>query len=369
VLMDIVLEGEMDEIEAAAHIKSLCEIPIVYLTAYADQKTLERAKITEPYGYILKPFDDRDLHITIDIGLHKHRMERQLRETEERLRKTLEDTIRALASAVELRDPYTAGHQRRVTDLAIAIAKELSHILKRREADEDKAKLLNQLHHADRLATVGELAAGVAHEINEPLGSILGFAQLASKYRDIPDQVKMDIEKIISASLHAREIVKKMMVFSRQVSPEKKEINLNQVVEDSLYFLKSRCIKEGIELQLSLEQGLPAIIADPVQINQVLVNIVVNAMQAMPGGGKLIIRTGLSDIGIKLSIMDTGLGMNENVLQQIFNPFFTTKGVDKGLGLGLSVVDGIIKSHGGKIGVRSKPGKGSEFVIKLPCGK
>jgi putative two-component system response regulator len=125
VLMDIVLEGEMDGIEAAAHIKSLCEIPIVYLTAYADQKTLERAKITEPYGYILKPFDDRDLHLTIDIGLHKHRMERKLRETEERLRKTLEDTIRALASAVELRDPYTAGHQRRVSDLSCAIASEL----------------------------------------------------------------------------------------------------------------------------------------------------------------------------------------------------------------------------------------------------
>jgi putative two-component system response regulator len=125
VLMDIVLEGEMDGIEAAAHIKSLCEIPIVYLTAYADRKTLERAKITEPYGYILKPFDDRDLHITIDIGLHKHRMERKLKETEERLRKTLEDTIRALASAVELRDPYTAGHQRRVSDLSCAIASEL----------------------------------------------------------------------------------------------------------------------------------------------------------------------------------------------------------------------------------------------------
>jgi len=125
VLMDIVLEGEMDGIEAAAHIKSLCEIPIVYLTAYADQKTLERAKITEPYGYIIKPFDDRDLHITIDIGLHKHRMERKLKETEERLRKTLEDTIRALASAVELRDPYTAGHQRRVSDLSCAIASEL----------------------------------------------------------------------------------------------------------------------------------------------------------------------------------------------------------------------------------------------------
>ena len=125
VLMDIVLEGDMDGIEASAQIRSLYDIPVVYLTAFADQKTLERAKITEPYGYLLKPFDDRDLHIAIDIGLYKHRMEKKLRETEERLRKILEDTIRALSSALELRDPYTAGHQKRVSELSCAIASEL----------------------------------------------------------------------------------------------------------------------------------------------------------------------------------------------------------------------------------------------------
>lgn len=125
VLMDIVLDGEIDGVEAAAQIKSLYDLPIVYLTAYADYTTLERAKITEPYGYIIKPFDDRDLHITIDIGLHKHKMEKKLKETEERLRKTLEDTIKALSSAVELRDPYTAGHQKKVSDLSCAIAAEL----------------------------------------------------------------------------------------------------------------------------------------------------------------------------------------------------------------------------------------------------
>ena len=125
ILMDIVLDGEMDGVEAASQIKSLYGIPVVYLTAYADPNTLERAKITEPFGYIVKPFENRDLHITIDIGLHKHRMEKKLRETEERLRSTLEDTIKALSSAVELRDPYTAGHQRRVSDLSCAIASEL----------------------------------------------------------------------------------------------------------------------------------------------------------------------------------------------------------------------------------------------------
>ena len=246
------------------------------------------------------------------------------------------------------------------------IAKELAFILKRRETEEDKEKLLNQLHHADRLATVGELAAGVAHEINEPLGSILGFAQLAGKYPEVPDQVKRDLEKIVNSSLHAREIVKKLMVFSRQVSVEKKQVSLNQIVEDSIYYFKSRCLKEGIDLDISLEPDMPAILADPVQINQVIVNIVVNAMQAMPDGGSLNLQTRFSDNKAMLIINDTGQGMNKDVLQEIFHPFYTTKGAEKGLGLGLSVVDGIIKSHNGEIEVKSEPGKGTEFIIKLP---
>jgi len=246
------------------------------------------------------------------------------------------------------------------------IAKELALILKRRETEEDKEKLLNQLHHADRLATVGELAAGVAHEINEPLGSILGFAQLAGKYPEVPDQVKRDLEKIVNSSLHAREIVKKLMVFSRQVSVEKKQVSLNQIVEDSVYYFKSRCLKEGIDLDISLEPDMPEIIADPIQINQVIVNIVVNAMQAMPNGGLLNLQTRFSNNTIMLIIKDTGQGMNKDVLQEIFHPFYTTKGAEEGLGLGLSVVDGIIKSHNGEIEVKSEPGKGTEFIIKLP---
>jgi signal transduction histidine kinase len=249
------------------------------------------------------------------------------------------------------------------------IAKELALILKRRETEEDKANLLNQLHHADRLASVGELAAGVAHEINQPLGSILGFAQLAGKYPGTPEQVKKDLEKIVKASLHAREIVKKMMAYSTQIAAEKIDTSLNQVIEDSLYLFKSRCIKEGIELNVALEPELPDIFADPVQINQVVINIVVNAIQAMSTGGKLLIRTSCEQNEVALSIKDTGTGMSDDVVGQIFNPFFTTKGTDTGLGLGLSVVDGIIESHRGNINVMSEPGKGTEFIIKLPAGK
>jgi signal transduction histidine kinase len=249
------------------------------------------------------------------------------------------------------------------------VAKELAQILNRLESDDEKVRLVNQLHHADRLATVGELAAGVAHEINEPLASILGFAQLAGKHPDIPGKVAKDLDRIVRASLHAREIIKKLMVFSRQVSAEKQQVDLNQVIEESLYFFKSRCIKEGISLEINLKPDIPGIQADPVQLNQVLVNIIVNAMQAMPEGGILTIQTMFTDKRIILSIKDTGIGMDEIILGQIFDPFFTTKDTGEGLGLGLSVVDGIVKSMNGKMDVRSDPGKGTEFRIEFPSEK
>lgn len=253
--------------------------------------------------------------------------------------------------------------ERKLIDI---LAKELSLIIERRESVDDKEKLLNQLHHADRLATVGELAAGVAHELNEPLGNILGFAQLAGKDPGVPDQVKKDLDKIIKSSLHAREIIKKLMFFSRQVPALKETVNLNSVVEDSLYFLKSRCYKDGIHFTVSLEPDLPSIIADPVQINQVLINIIVNAIHAMPGGGILEIKTFSNEKEIILTIKDTGHGMNNETKEQIFDPFFTTKKAGMGIGLGLSVVHGIVSSYNGLIKVDSQPNKGTQFQITLP---
>jgi len=144
------------------------------------------------------------------------------------------------------------------------------------------------------------------------------------------------------------------------------KFNLNQVVEEGLYFLESRCAKEGIKVVRLLSSGLPKIIADPAQMTQVLVNIVVNAIQAMPNGGKIIIQTKTSDNFVSLIVKDTGMGMEENIMKQIFLPFFTTKDVGKGTGLGLAVVHGIITSHGGSIKVDSKVGHGTIFEIQLP---
>ena len=208
---------------------------------------------------------------------------------------------------------------------------------------------------------------GVAHELNEPIGGILGFAQLLQKDPGLSGQAKMDIEKIQRASLHAREVIKKLMLFARQMPPQKTRVNLNRIVKNGLYFLESRCAKEGIKVVCQLSPSLPDITADQSQMTQVLVNTVVNAIQAMPNSGKLTIRTLASDKFVSLIVEDTGVGMEKNIANQIFQPFFTTKDVGVGTGLGLSVVYGIVTSHGGSIDVDSKVGRGTRIKIKLPC--
>jgi signal transduction histidine kinase len=246
------------------------------------------------------------------------------------------------------------------------IAREISLIIERTQIEEDKERLQEQLRHADRLATIGLLSAGVAHELNEPIGSILGFAQLIQKDPELSDQTKTDSEKIMRASLHAREVIKKLMLFARQMPPQKTRVSMNQIVKDGLYFLESRCAKEGIKVACQLAPSLPDVTADQSQMTQVLVNTVVNAIQAMPDGGKLTVRTLTTDKFVSLIVKDTGVGMEENIKNQIFQPFFTTKDVGVGTGLGLSVVYGIVTSHGGSIGVDSKVGQGTTIKIKLP---
>ncbi len=247
-----------------------------------------------------------------------------------------------------------------------AVATQLALIVERRETGEERSRLQEQLRHADRLATIGQLAAGVAHELNEPLGNVLGFAQLAARARRVAPEVRADLEKIVAASLHAREVVRKLVLFARQAPPIKTAVDLNQVVENGLYFLEARCAKQGIRLVRELGRDLPMVVADPSQLQQVLVNLVVNAIQAMPEGGRLALRTRASRDSVHLVVIDTGVGMAADVKAKIFLPFFTTKDVDQGTGLGLSVVHGIVTAHGGSIEVESEPGRGSRFEIRLP---
>ena len=245
-------------------------------------------------------------------------------------------------------------------------AQEFSLFVKRADAEEEKQSLQLQLQHVERLAFVGELSAGIAHELNEPLGRILGFAQLIRKTGGLNEQQSEDIERIIKASLYTREIIKKLMIFSRQMPRQITWVNLNEVVTNILYFIDMRFIGREVSILQKLDEKLPSIQADEVQMTQVLVNLITNSIHAMPRGGELTIRTRKLDKGVSLTVRDTGLGMTGDVRKKIFEPFYSTKPVGQGTGLGLSVVQGIVIDHGGKIQVSSQPGKGTRIEVLLP---
>jgi signal transduction histidine kinase len=252
-------------------------------------------------------------------------------------------------------------------NLIEAVGREIGLLVYRKISQEQQTELQTQLRHADRLATIGQLAAGIAHELNEPLGGILGFAQLARKSDDLPESIDRDLEKIVAAALHAREVVRKLLHFARRMPTKRTRVHFGEAVEEGLAFLEPRCARAGIELNRDLADELPEVDADASQIQQVMMNLVVNAIQAMPAGGRLTVRTaGLGDC-VLLIVEDTGVGMTREVQEQLFIPFFTTKPVGEGTGLGLPVVHGIVTAHGGSIRVQSQVGEGSRFEIRLPA--
>ena len=251
-------------------------------------------------------------------------------------------------------------------NLINTLAQQLSIFIERREAEAEQQRLQGQLRHADRLATIGKLAAGVAHELNEPLGNVLGFAQLIGHESELPDQVRQDLARIESAALHGREIVRKLMLFARQTPPRKDAVNVNRIIEQALSLLETRLAGSDVVLRCELDPEIPEIVVDASQYVQVVINLVVNALQAMPEGGTLHITTSQVNGSIQLAVSDTGTGMTEDVRKQVFLPFFTTKDVDEGTGLGLAVVHGIVAAHGGHIDVTSQPGAGSRFTVTVP---
>ncbi len=247
-----------------------------------------------------------------------------------------------------------------------SIAREVAIIIQRRQAEKEQQRLYEQLQHAERLATIGQLAAGVAHELNQPLTGVLGFAELLKELDGMPRQAFHDIERIESASLHAREIVQKLLIFARQVPTRNAKVNVNTVIRDVISFFKGRLLNESIEVKTELSPELPSITADQTQVRQIIVNLFVNAAHAMPQGGNLTIKTVSDRKTVRMEISDTGMGMTDEVKEKAYLPFFTTKDVNQGTGLGLSVVHGIIKAHHGRIQLKSGPGEGTTFTIDLP---
>ena len=249
------------------------------------------------------------------------------------------------------------------------VARQISQYIERSLYEAEKAEILDKLRHADRLAMIGRLAASMAHEINEPLTSILGFAQLAEKHPDLPTQVADDIGKVVATSLHMREIIRKTLIYSRKMPPKQSLLDLNNAVREALDLFDWLCRKEGIATYFEPSDQPLSLLTDPGQIRQVITNLVVNAIQAMPHSGELKIKTDGDSKWIWFSVTDTGQGMTKEVRDKIFIPFFSTKETGKGTGLGLSVVNEIVNEQGGVIQVDTGPGRGTEIVVKFPRSK
>ncbi len=223
-----------------------------------------------------------------------------------------------------------------------------------------------QLLQTEKLASIGQLAAGVAHEINNPVGVILGFSQGILKTLSADDPLKKPLTIIEKESLHCKRIVQNLLDFAQRSRLTPHPTNINEVIDTSCELLEHQISLQNVELIKGYDSALPSIMADPNQLQQVFINIMLNAYQAMPDGGTLHITTRTTGSELQVIFADTGTGIPPENIQHIFDPFFTTKEVGEGTGLGLSVSYGIIKAHGGDIEVESEVGKGTTFTIKLP---
>ena len=229
-------------------------------------------------------------------------------------------------------------------------------------------KMHQQLAKTEKLTALGEMAAGVAHEINNPLGGILLYSNIVLE--DIPGDspARENIQKIIYQTNRCKEIVQRLLDFARTPTGEMVPLQINQIINTSLKLVRDQSMFHGIEIEAKLAENLPETMGDRSRLEEVFLNLFINAADAMNGSGKLAIATGLStNNSIRILISDTGKGIDKEYLSHIFEPFFTTKEPGQGTGLGLSIVYGIIQKHNGIIDAESEPGKGTTFIISLPA--
>ncbi len=248
------------------------------------------------------------------------------------------------------------------------LAVEISEFYEKHLKDEELAVLKRRAERADRLTILGEITAGIAHELNTPLGNILGFAELINE-RTTDPQTRQDCSKVIKAAIYSREIVKKLMFFSCDMPQHMQVINIAPVAEQALTLLEPNFRKAGIISQFKIDDSNLKAQLDPIQLTQVLFNLLVNAIYVAPAGSTIETKIYSDDTFFYLEIADQGPGITPENREKIFEPFFTTKPLGEGNGLGLSVVHGIIKSHRGTITTFDNSPKGTVFKIRLPLNQ
>ena len=242
---------------------------------------------------------------------------------------------------------------------------EITTFVERFEQRKNEKIMAEKMRYNDRLAVLGELTAGIAHELNTPLGNILGYAELLEKAEINPIK-KADTKKIITSAKNAREIVKRLMYFSCEMPQQFGIVNMNEQIEENIGLLQKQLTDNKVLLKLNLATNIPLLRMDKLQFSQLVFNLVLNAINAMDGKGKISITTRLNSKGVLLCIKDNGIGMSAENKAKIFQPFFTTKPKGEGTGLGLAVVQGIIQNHKGSITVDTEINKGTQFNITFP---
>jgi PAS domain S-box-containing protein len=436
ILMDIMLQGQIDGIQAAEHIRERFDVPIIYLTAYSDDKTLERAKRTEPSGYILKPFQETELRTTIKMALYKHKMERRLKEREQWYLTVLRSIVDAVITTDEkgiitFMNPiaealtgwvYEEALGKHLSDVYI-IADNTNNGLDNREdmfltiphekllvvndgtripihdsnspiRDHrgniigtltvfrditERKKLEQQLMQAQKMEAIGQLAGGIAHDFNNILTAIIGYGKLLEEMKQ-GDPSNIYVTQILNSAQKAAKLTQGLLTFSRKQIINPQPVNLNEIVKN-VENLLGRLIGDNISLTIVLSEEDLLVVADAIQIEQILMNLVTNARDAMPHGGTVTVKTEMVKFDSEfirkhgygrqgqyalISIKDTGQGMDDKTKTRIFEPFFTTKEVGRGTGLGLSMVYGIVQQHNGDVLVSSESGKGTIFKIYFP---
>ncbi|HEY2343986.1 MAG TPA: response regulator [Chthoniobacteraceae bacterium] len=451
-LMDIHLKGKIDGIQAAAELRKTTDIPVVFITAHADDSTLRRAGLTEPYGYVVKPFDERELRATIEVAICRRQAEDRLRKMERWLASTLgsigegviatdaerritfingmaeaitgwsrreaigglveevfvvsasgapNESVRLVQQALHEGESNAFGEGRllqtrngrliQVEDSIAPIREDDGHITgcvvvfrdasKRRESEEERRRLQEGMREAQRLESLGVLARGIAHDFNNLLVTVTCNASLAAEMLAPNSAVQPLLADIEKAGERAAELCSQMLAYSGENRTALRDVALSPFVRDTLRLLRTAIARDA-ELVIDLSEELPAVRADRSQLQQVLMNLVINAGEALNGlPGKITVRTNWfhaekpflaacrtgshlpEDRYLLLEVNDTGHGMSQETLARLFEPFFTTKST--GRGLGLASMLGIVSGHGGALAVESAEGKGTTFRILL----
>jgi two-component system, cell cycle sensor histidine kinase and response regulator CckA len=445
VLMDIRLEGEMDGIEAAQRIRSKNRIPVVFLTAYGNEEIVRRASLTEPFGYLLKPFDEPQMRTVIQMALYKREAESRVRLGEKRYAATLASIADGVISTdeegrvdfmnpaaekltgwlsdeavgrhlsdifkiideetrVPLESPATrllaSGSSTPTGNRSLLLARGGREVLieercspvenegaiagtvlvftdhtQRQAVAEALEQAQNDLAHVARLTLMGELAAAIAHEVNTPLMAMVTNAgtclQWLQRERPDIDRARAAVERVIRDGERAGEVVRSIHALAKRSPSDRALLDLNAVTLETISLIRGELRRAEVKVLTELAMQTPLVLGDRVQIQQVLLNLIVNAMESMlprqPADRLLTIMSGREHDMVQVGVIDTGTGVDEAIRDRIFEALFTTK--TNGLGMGLSISRSIVELHGGHLSVTSRQGGGSEFRVILPAAK